>query len=413
MVIILIEGSEVMRRIISLIVLLIVLIIGVEFLVTRFTKNYESNYIIYKDKLEFKINEKYSKDNGNSYIISISNENNNFYYSINNTFNKQKKIITDILYFNNGNDICIYPVLKNKEKSYIECSSNNNLYTMYTYHDPIFIKSIISTLNEKGITIGSENVLKGKKVYGNLTFYDKNIKDTDTILMWQYKGIYYMNKDNQTNIMSLTFDKYDNKLGVLVGKYYLIPEYKNSKILEFSSYNVIDLESLGQKTMDLNYILSSDTYINGVVDNKLYVTDPRNFRQYEINPKKRSIKLIGDTEIGGKLYDGTWKDANIYDFASSEIKFENKIDVNYNYIDIKEGGSSYYYYTSDGSIYQLIKGYLDKPILIYRQDSLNNFNVISNDLYFVANNTLYSFNLVDGVKDIIYNTTNRISIFRR
>ena len=408
-----------MKRAISLILLMIVLFLGVEMIVTRLTRSYEVNYKLHKDNLNFEINEKYNKKNSDTYELNIKVEDKEFYFGIKNSFNKQKKIIKDIEYFKDGDNMCIYPVLKNKVESYILCLSGNSLYSSYTYPNQDFINNIRNSLKDKGYITDKINDLDEKVSYNHNTLYKNNLKSTDTVLIWQYKGIYYLNKNKQTNLMSLTFDKYENKVGVLVGKYYLIPNYTNSRVLEFSSYNVINLESLKQTQLNLDYTLSSDTYINCIVDGKLYVTEPSNLIQLEINPGSKKVRLLGDKDQGGKTYDGTWKDANIYDFQSREIKFKNLENVpEYSYVNIVEGGSSYYYYTSDGNIYQILKGHLDQPILLYRTGNINNFNIIDDDIYYVVNNTLYSFNMIDGNKDIlvnndlIYNTNNRVSIYR-
>ena len=406
-----------MKRVVSVVILLIIVILGIEFVVTKLTKTYTVNYKIYVDKEEFKITEKYLKNNGDTYDLEIVNGNYSFYYSIDNVFNKQKKIVEDVLMFKNGSDLCIYPVLKNKVASYIECSSNGNLFSKYTYSDQGFINNINNTLNEKGIkyeVVNSDKVTK----FGNTDVYSNNIKNNDKIVMWQYKGIYVVSKDSNKSIVVLPFDKYENKVGYLVGKYYVIPEYTNSNVLEFSKVRVVNVDTLRESSVDLGYILSSNTYVNGVVDNKLYYTDPSNLIQIEYNPKNDKVELVGDVDKGGTLYDGEWKDANIYDFASKEILFRNVNGINTSYKDIKEGSASYYYYTNDGSIYQVLKNHLDKPILVYRANGLNNFNVVGSDIYYVINNTLYNFNINNGVtkilvnNDLIYNTYNRVSVYR-
>lgn len=409
-----------MKRVISLLILMIILFLGIEWLVTFFTKTHEVNYSVYNDEIKFEITEKYEKDNNDTYDLEISVNDNIFYYSVDNYFNKQKKIVKEIEYFNDGDNICIYPILSDNKGTYLECISNNNLYSSYTYPNQVFISDVNNKLTEKGYVINKVSSLDGIN-YGNTTLYKNNVLDGDTILLWQYKGIYLLNNSKQTNIMSLSFDKYENKLGALVGKYYVIPYYTSSKVLEFNSVSAINIETGKQTKITLDYTLSSDTYLNGVIDGKLYYTDPSNLLQIEINPSSKNVKLIGSSDLGGKTYDGSWKDTNIYDFRNREILFKNTSDIsefNYSYVDIEEGSSSYYFYTSDGSIYQVLKEHLDKPILIYKAPNLNNFNVVGNDIYYVVDNTLYYFSIKNGnlkvleSNDLIYNTYNRVSIYR-
>ena len=166
-------------------------------------------------------------------------------------------------------------------------------------------------------------------------------------------------------------------------------------------------------------ILSSDTYVNGVIDDKIYYTDPSNLLQVEVKPSNSNVRLIGDNSMGGQMYDGQWKDRNIYDFQSSEIKFRNNVDVGINYSDILDGDGSYYFYTADGKIYQVLKEYPNKPILLYQTAGLNNFNVVGNDIYYVTGQDVFDFNVMDGNrivmtnKDLVYNNMNRIHVYRK
>ena len=406
-----------MKRSISLIILLFIVFLGIELAVTKFMKKYTNTYDIYNGDIKLSIKESYLKNNGDNYNIEINDGNNTFIYLIKNTFNKQKKIISDINYYKDGDNVCIYPILKDNSGTYIECMSNGNLYSGYTYSNQGFIESIKNDLNSKGYNTNNDIDL-GSKSYSGMELYVNNIKDTDTVAVWQYKGINIFNKERQNGVMTLGFDKYENKLGTLVGKYYVIPGYTNSNVLEFSYVNVIDITNLKEFKIELYVILSSNTYVNGIVNGKLYYTDPSSLQQVEVNPSKKSAKLIGTVDLGGKTYDGEWKDVNIYDLANNEVKFIDTRNINYSYKIIKEGKGCYYFYKDNG-IYQVVKGYLDKPILVYNISDINNLNVAGNSAYYVVDDTLYELDLSKGVipilkgKDLIYNTNNRISVYRK
>ena len=409
-----------MKRVISLTILIVMVVLGMQFFVTFFTKKHAYQYVININEDKYSIIENYIKDNGDTYDIEINDGSNSFYYAIANNFNKQKKIVTNIEVFKDGDNTCIYPVLKDNIPSYIECSSNGKLYNRYTYYNQDFINAITNSLIEKGYYFQELDKNKGARDYSNVVLYTNYLKPEDTILLWQYKGILILNNEMPTSSMNLSFDKYENKLGCLVGRYYVFPNYTNKNILEFSSITVIDLMTTKQTNIELGCILSSGTYLNGVVDNKIYYTDPSNLLQVEVNPKKKSYKVIGNTDMNGKKYsDGKWESANIYDFASNQIKFDDLPNINFTFKYLIEGGSSYYFYTSDGSIYQLLKKHLDKPILIFKANDISNFQAVGEDVFYVSGNTLYSFNnnvgnyplMVDN--DLIYNNLNRISIYRK
>ena len=407
-----------MKKTISIIALLVILFLLIEFLVTRFTSSHSITYTIKSNDIEFNLDEKYSKKEDDTYSISISYDKYVFNYLVSNNYNKQKKIVDNIEYFKDGDNICVYPILKDKQEVYILCSDGNNIYSSYVYPNQNFINEIKNKLIEKKYLSVKEPKVEETTTYDSSTIYLNNMNDSDKILYWKYKGIDVFSKNKQTNVSVLEFDKYDNKVGYLAGNYYLIPNYRNQKVLEFSSVTAINLKNLDRKEIDLDMILSSDTYVNGVVDDKLYYTDPSNLLQVEVKPSNSNVRLIGDSSMGGQMYDGQWKDRNIYDFKSSEIKFRNNIDTGISYIDILEGTGSYYFYTSDGKLYQVLKEHTDKPILLYQTQGLTNFNVVGNDIYYVTGSNVYNFNIFDGSRvvmtnnDLNYNNTNRIHVYR-
>jgi len=408
-----------MKRVISILVLFAVLFLLVEFIVTKFTSNHTVSYSVKNNDMTFDIKEEYVKNNNDTYSIEILNDKYSFYYTVSNKYNKQKKIISSIEYFKDGNNLCIYPVFKDKQETYILCSNGNNIYSSYTYPNQAFIAEIKNKLIENKYIAVKETIPESKVSFTGSTLYKNNLNADDTIVLWKYKGIDIINNSKQYNLSTLGFDKYDNKVGYLVDNYYIVPNYTNQKVLEFSSVTAINLNNNDKKTIDLDMILSSDTYINGVVDDKLYYTDPSNLLQVEIKPSNSNVRLIGDSSMGGQMYDGEWKDANIYDFKNNEIKYRKKLDIGINYKDVIEGSDSYYLYTEDGSIYQVLKEYQDKPILLYKTSSLSNFNVADNDIYYVIGSEVYNFNVMSGNKlvmtnsDLIYNSANRIQVYRK
>ena len=413
-----------MKKLFSIMLLVVVLFFIVQIAITYFIKEYVFKYRIINGDKQFDIIENYKKEGKDFYNIKISDGDKDFYYVIDNHFNKQKKIIKNIEFVENNSDVCIFPVLIDGSGAYIECNSNDNLYTSYSYADSSVINNFKLNLETQGFKFLSNEDLNTFEKYGLTNIYINNLPNNedfnDIIVSWQYKGIYILESDRQHDTFVLDFDKYENKLGCLIDKYYVVPSYTNNKILEFSSLYFINILNAKTEKIDLGYTLSSNTYLNGIVDGKIYYTDPSNLLQLEVNIKNKNVRLIGSSEIKAQIYDGSWKDINIYDFRSREIQFKDysKIKDN-NIVDIKKSGNNYYYYTSDGSIYQLsaLSDY-KKPILLLKTDGISNFNVIDNDIYYVISDTLYYFNLQNGIvtvytdNDLKFNNKNRISIYR-
>lgn len=412
-----------MKRAISVSILLIILFFTFQWGLIYLKKGHEVSYqVSFEDKI-FEVSEKYNKENGDYYDIVLKNRDKVFYYALGNHFNKRQKVIKNIEYFEENDNFCIYPILENGEGTYIMCIKDGKQYTDVSFPNQDFITKVRTNLQEKGYSVSINYDLETVEQLSNTTIYQNNLLDTDTIALWNYKGIQVIRTKKSDIKLVLGFDKYENNHGYLVGKYYVIPEYLSSKVLEFSKVNIIDLETLEHETIELNNTLSSGTYINGIVDNKLYYIDPSNLLQVEVNPSKKSARLIGSKELGGQFYHGNWEDINIYDFVSNTITFQEELPTeitnNFSYVDIVEGSTSYYFTTQNGEVYQVPKEHLDVSILLFSASGLNNFKVIEDTIYYVSDNTVYYYQTNTGMIPILtnnelrYNTKNRIDIFRK
>ena len=366
--------------------------------------------------------ELYQKDYGDTYDIMIQNGNQRYSYSIPNQYNKQKNIIQKIEYYQEGDNYCLYPVSKDGKGTYLECITNGTLYTDFSFPNQDFISRVKADLQEKGYALSNDYDFDNTTTVGDTTVYLDSLLPNDIITLWNYKGIEMIKPDHSTVRNTLGFDKYENSHGYLVGKYYVLPNYLSSKVLEFSSVTIVDIETNKIDTVELNNTLSSDTYINGVIDGKLYYTDPSNLLQIEINPTTKSARLIGSKDLGGQLYQGEWQDINIYDFVNQHLLFQEdipeEITQRYSYDQLLEGNMNYYFYTNQ-QVYRVSKNHLDLPILLLKDINLNNMWVVQNTIYFVVDDTLYYYEeggkLIPVLKnnELRYNTINRVGVYRK
>lgn len=410
-----------MKKAISILILLILLFFAGQWALTYFKKGHEVDYqVSYNDKI-FDVHEKYSKELDNKYDIIIKNDKEIYYYVLPDTYNKQKKIIKNFEYYEQDGISCIYPILLDEKGSYLQCIKDGVNYSSYAVNSE-FINKIREDLKNKGYSVDTINNTENKEALDNSTIYISNLLDNDYITLWSYKGIQIISKEKKSVQNTLSYDKYENNHGYLVDKYYIIPVYLSNKVLEFNKVNIIDIEKSEIKSVELGYTLSSNTYINGVVDNKLYYTDPSNLLQIEINPKSNNSRLIGSKDIKGQLYNGTWQDVNIYDFVNKKIKFTSipkEVSKKYNYVKIEGNKNSYYFYNSNGEVYQVSKDNIDVSVLLFKANNLNNFKVVDDTIYYVVGDTLYYFNENSGNIPVLknnelrYNQLNRVDIYRK
>lgn len=410
-----------MKRVLSIIILFVFIFLGFQLAIGFAKKGHEITYTIKSNNQDFNIKETYKKKNNDYYDITIENDTEKYLYILNNNWNKQKKIIKEIKYYKNNEESCIYPIFIDNSGSHIECYLNGINYSSDSFSNQSFIKTIKEELEQEGYSFSDTNDINTIESIGNTVVYKNNLIETDTITLWNYKGISIINKNNLKSQIVLGFDKYVNNHGILVDNYYIVPNYLSERVNEFSELYIISISDNKINKLKLDYTLSSNTYINGIIDNKLYYTDPSNLIQLEINPKNKNSRLIGNKELGGIFYNGTWQDKNIYDFVNDKILFKNEIPneitMKYKYNEIIETDSSYYFYDNN-YVYQLSKENNDYLIVLFKTNNLNNFHVVNDTVYYVIGDTLYYYrNGIGSIpllknNELKYNTYNRININR-
>ena len=412
-----------MKRVISLIFLLICLLLILEFGTSFFKTEHKLEYQVNSLNTTFTIKEEYQKSKNNTYYLEITKDNYTFIYTVDNIFNKQKEIVDNIEIYEKDGMLCIYPIFINNEGLEIECSKENKLYSFESLKDNSFVQEFVSILKNKNYNSLSWKVESNveEKVDTSI-IYKENLLDSDYITVWNYKGLEIISKKYSNYKGIYNYDKYANNHGSVVGKYYIMPVYISDKVFDFSSLNIIDLENGSLKTMNLETTLNQDTYINGVVDNRLYYFDPDHLVQYEINPSNQKVRLVGDKEKNAQFYNGSWQTINIYDFVGNKKKFTLEIDEklnNYQPISVYQSISNYYDNTSDGSFYKLNKNNLDMPILLWKKSGLKEVKVVGDTIYFMIGDTLYYYTDSTGIRKIVknsefnYNSTNIYDVYKK
>lgn len=413
-----------MKRAISLLILMVVMWLFIQWGSSFLKKEHELTYEINSNNIIFEVFEKYQKDANNTYYLEIKNNNNTFIYSIPNNFNKQKKILKNIEFYEQNNTICIYPVFSQDVSTNIECNIDGKLYAYEAIKNRQEVTFFVSTLKEKGYSLPAWTEQSSEETKSATSyFYKDNLLTEDIITIWNYKGLDTISKD-ETHYYSLySYDKYENTHGMLVGKYYVTPVYQNGRVYDFSELNIINVETKTTNKMSLDEHLNQDTYINGVVDGKLYYFDPDNLTQIEVNPNSKKERLVGTKDINAQFYNGNWATTNIYEFVNTKKVFELDYNTNeklmsYNPTKIFESDSAYYY-LKDGSFYQLNKMNLDTPILLFYSNDMKEIKIRQNTIYFIVGDTLYFYQDDYGIRKLVknsewnYNYTNIVDIYKK
>lgn len=396
-----------------------VIVIGILLLIFQFGMNYlkKEHYITYKmysGKHEVAVEEHYIKKNKlDYYFLNISVNSKNFVIDIDNSFNKQKKILHDItVYKDKKNDLmCIYGNFINEIETDIVCNIKDTQYEFGYIKDNYNVSSLIRDIpnfNENKYKDSTDVIDKG-----NIKYYRDNFLNNESVYIYNYNKLLKFDSRGNTSIKFADYDVYENKLGILIDKYYVIPIYENKPM--YNGFIVIDVTKEKINKIYFDEPISTNIYINGVVDNKLYIFDKSNLIQYEIDPIKRTYKKIGDKEKGGQYYDGSWSNRNIYDFVNKDLLFFKN-----NYIsdatEIFETDKYIYYCDNNNIFYKVYRENKDKKIYLFKSSDAVEIKAVKDNLYFMKDTSLYRYNKY-GIKKLItykefkYNYENIYSIY--
>lgn len=350
----------------------------------------------------YNVKEHFYKKDSHYYDLIITNKKENYIYTINKNLGKQKHIIEDIKTYKSNNLVCIVPIYKKDIDTNIYCNLDNmqvsNDYLIK--HENKDFNKIVKKIKKYNITLPSDNNTKIK--YKKLSIYNKNILKDDIYYIWNYKGIYILDKENNRYKKVLDYDLYDNVMSCVVGNYYVL--FENTSVKGIENIYYYDFKKDKLNTFKLKEKLSKDSYINGVVDNKIYVTDKKNKKEYTINIKKKKIEEIDNDQTSYIIYEN-YKKKNLSksDYFMVEQHFEN-VYIKDNKVTESEElikDNNYYYFREDNRIYKVLDTSKNKKILLLELDYIKEWKVIGNEIIILVDDTIYSYSDSSGLRKIL------------
>ena len=380
------------NKLIILIILLILLI-----LICRSIFSFKDiNYTLNIDGNNIEIRESY---NINNYYIEMKTKNNVYPFRIYIQSN-DRKLIKSVYIFEDKNIECILPLIDNKIYTDIMCYKDN---TLYDYHNLIGqnekLDEYVSNIQEYDINLYKNEFdqikIIGTTKYNRLTNFNKFISITT------YKGLITDGKE----INLFNKDIYNNKISTFIDKYYIVADYNNT--YSFNYFYIVDITNGEIKKIKSKEDISYDSYIQGIVDNKIYLYDKDNENQYEIDIINNKINIVSNNNYIKYYSNKKWEKMNKVK-ANKEIYFDfNTLDNNFTSYDyVKEVENYYYLFKKDGISYKLYrvdknnidiyKFILDVPVT----------NIFFNDdyLYYTYKNKLFYYSDQTGIKTLLENS---------
>ena len=396
-----------MKKLLPILVFLAFLAFGYQIIVTFFITEHHVKYsLISSDQRHYTISESYQRTGKrHHYSFFIKSKNKAYSTAVFNDFNKQDRIITDIKYYKKNNLQCIFPIYKKNHTFDVSCLLDDrqvsSFYLEKTKNEDFSF--ITKKFKEDGYDEIYFHFDDEATKEDNLSIYYDYIPENYLFTIWNYRGIYVINSEGIENKEFLNEDHYENTLSIIAGKYYVTINTDEEE--EKLNYNQIILYNLqdGRKTL-VDVELSQDSYFNGTVNGKVYITDPRSKVQYVLDPSNKKIQEVSNPkEVVNSKLKNAGKDFFDTSHVDSKKVANKKITSLYDTTDIKENDGDFYFKTNDGKLYRIIQNKYEYPILLCQFDDIKEWQVHDDGLSFIVDDTLYFYSDLYGVKPIVKN----------
>ena len=344
-------------------------------------KSFNISYKIDKHNIKEKF---YLNNNKHIYNIKIDNK---YTYTIIKNYKKSKKIIKSIKTYKNNNITCIVPIYKDNNKE------------IYCLKDKIQVSNyyLLDENNKDYLKIISKAKIKFPKKKKIETNYNKmiiynNLDNERKIIIWNYKGIYVIGKSTKKYIKMLDYDIYDNIMSTINSNYFVL--FENTKVTGIEKIYYYDIKKDKLNSFKLDKKIDKDSYINGINNNLIYVTDNKNKKQYTINIYKKEINEVGNEENGFITYKDNKKEIiNISNF------FLNKKLFNNNLINNKIKEYDYSYFIKNNNFYKKLKD--GNKELLFKLENIDDWKIYDRDILLISDGIVYLYNDKEGLIKII------------
>ena len=398
-----------MRRIFGLLFIMFALYILVQLAYNYLIKGYEIDYEING----YNVHERYiARTSGekDSYYIEVKDGNDTFYLNTYKNFGKQKEIVTNVNIIKGKSYKCAYFNLKNNVKVNITCIKDN---ITYNYND---IKGKDSSLDNQiksldyDINKFTDTAEEVKRVVG-IYVSQSNLVNGHFMGLSSYRGVYLINNYSDVKFLYevdlFENDKTNQSISTFVSHYYLVADYDQE--YSFDKFYLVDITFGDKSEIKYHSKISFDSYIMGVIGNKVYLLDCDNKKQYEIDISSRTIIEIGNESLGIKYYkNGEWEKLNYITAINNRPKFINgTIEVSgYSRVDLQGGEKTgyKYYYKKNGSKYEVYRSMQSSESLMYlfETSNINNIYYLDDYIYFQDGEYIKCYQDNIGVRKIYH-----------
>ena len=380
-------------------IILIIIIIFIPFCIFKVIK--KEHTVKYKiDK--YSIKEHFYISNDHYYDLIIKDKKNTYIYTLNIDLNKNKKVIKSIEEFKNNKLTCIVSTYKKNDEKGVYCNLGKQQVSidyLQNTNNPDF-KKISKKLKKYNLKLSKEN--NTEKYYKNLAIYQKNIPDDHLYFIWNYKGVYVIGNNKVSYKKFLDYDLYDNVMDCVVSDYYVL--FDNSSVNGIENVYYYDINKDKVTSFKLKQKLTKDSYINGVVEDLIYVTDRKQKKEYTVSIRDKTIEEIDNDQTKYLVYDNyKKKELSKSDYFMNDVFFDNNLIVDKKVTNSKELKKeyNYYYFIEENKLYKALDTVKSEKILLAELDNIKDWLVKDREVILLVDDTIYSYTEQYGLRKIL------------
>lgn len=409
-----------MRRLVFTVLVLFILYILFQIGFNYFGTGHKNTYQVYDNDIKFEVKEVYTsntKNELNNYYLEIIKDDLVFNIQVFENLYGAEKILKEIKYYEVNQYKCIFPLF----------IGERNLTDLLCMEDGI--QKPLSLLKEKTSVLAT--VVEELKAYGynenqfldnkldiktnkTMTTYVNNIVNNHFLSINNYRGIYTISNENLQKMQEVklfTSDTYERPLSAIVGKYYITADYDQK--YAFDKLYIVNLTDNKVSELYTGKKIEHDSYIQGIVDNKLYIMDKSNKKQYEFRLDPFSILEIGNINTKIKYYNlGEWSRIELNDAIATNKQFIiNQSESNSEYVKIDKVGNDlsgyYYYYKKVGNMYNAYRTSVqnkDKLMHIFNTNKISDIVYTEDFVYYSIGKEVKYYSDKTGIKTLFENS---------
>lgn len=411
-----------MKKYIRVFIAVIVILLIIKFLSSIFYKGRDVYYEIEKENNLFEIYERYVKEKDlNYYYLEIDFLSKKYNFRVSSSFDNDSYIVKDIYSFKDDTYTCILPVfIDSSIQTDILCYVSDD-EIIYPYrslaNDSLELDKFATSMESHGYKRSSESENNISKF--GIKLSKNNLVSSHLLVIPSYNGVFRINEDI-TTISLFDTDIYEQSIQGVVSNYYVVADYDES--YSFYEFRLVNLKTGKVSTIASNTAISMNSYVQGVVEDSMYIIDRSNKKQYEIDVSDMSVTMVGNTKKGILYYNGNeFETESIYSAINEDLLFTTyttSSDFDY----IFSVHNIYYSYKKIDNSYDVYVSYNEKPTLYtyaFTTSSIDRIQYIDDYVYYIDKDVLYYYHPSSGVvklltyNELFYNSNLKFWIYKK